>query len=76
MNTTETYKSFLTEEQIEIIKDVEMDVLWMLENGFSLEHTRTYMFGTYSFLPCELRRMILNSATHLAENPSSPIVFR
>ena len=67
----------LNQNQIDYIKEAEADVLWMLENGFSLEHTRGYMWTHYGrVLSEDLRRIILNSATYLAENPSTSIVFR
>ena len=67
----------LNENQIAYIKEAEQDVTWMLENGFSLENTRSYMFREYGrVLSEDLRRIILNSATYLAENPSTSIVFR
>ena len=67
----------LNEQQNDYIKAAEEDVTWMLENGFSLKHTRGYMFTHYGrVLSDDLRRIILNSAVLIANNPSSPIVFR
>lgn len=65
--TTTTTKSFLTENQVEFIKEVEMDALSMLDNGFSVSETHEYLNDNYGeVLPYELVRMILNSAENLA----------
>lgn len=67
----------LNENQNDYIKEAEKDVTWMLENGFSLKRTREYMFTEYGrVLSDDLRRIILNSATLLASQPSTSIVFR
>ena len=64
--TTTTTKSFLTENQVEFIKEVEMDALSMLDNGFSVSETHEYLNDNYGeVLPYELVRMILNSAENL-----------
>ena len=66
MTTTTTTKSFLTENQVEFIKEVEMDALSMLDNGFSVSETHEYLNDNYGeVLPYELVRMILNSAENL-----------
>jgi len=63
---TTTTKSFLTENQVEFIKEVEMDALSMLDNGFSVSETHEYLNDNYGeVLPYELVRMILNSAENL-----------
>jgi len=67
MTTTTTTKSFLTENQVEFIKEVEMDALSMLDSGFSVSETHEYLNDNYGeVLPYELVRMILNSAENLA----------
>jgi len=66
MTTTKTFRSFLTENQVEFIKEVEMDALSMLDNGFSVSETHEYLNDNYGeVLPYELVRMILNSAENL-----------
>ena len=67
----------LTKDQNHYIEEVEKDVTWMLEYGYSIAHTRRYMFREYGrVLSDDLRRMILNSAILIASEQRTEIVFR